>query len=85
MLYILYTEEEGGEFHYFAKHTDEETRTLFDEVIKSKRLNYQIGDRIINISPAYIVLGEAVADFDFVLGKTRMETKKEKEEDKNDQ
>lgn len=79
MLHILYTEEEGGEFrefHYIAENSDEKTRELFEETIKSKRLLFSIGDRTINITPAYICLVETKEDFDFVLGRTRIEPPK---------
>lgn len=75
MLHILYTEEEGGDFHeyhYIAQNSDEKTRELFNDTVKSGRLLYSIGDRTINISPAYVCLVETVDDFDFVLGKTRL-------------
>lgn len=75
MLHILYTEEEGGDFHeyhYIAENSDEKTRELFEETLKSKRLLYSIGDRTVNITPAYICLVETVDDFDFILGKTRL-------------
>jgi hypothetical protein len=88
MLHILYTQEEGGDFHsYISKISDEETRQLYEDTVKSGILMYQVGDRIIKIKPAYIALGEVKEDYDFILGKTRLgarkaaETKKEGEND----
>jgi len=76
MLHILYTEEEGGdfrEFHYIAENSDKKTRELYETAVKSGQLMYSIGDRTVNIKPAYISLVETTEDFDFVLGRTRME------------
>lgn len=70
-LHILYTEEEGGDFRYIAKPTDEETLKLFEETVKTGRLLYSIGDRIINIRPAYIALGEIFDGYDFIIKKRR--------------
>lgn len=73
MLHILYTQEEGGDFHsYISKNSDEETRQLYEDTVKSGILMYQVGDRIIKIKPAYIVLGEVSEDYDFVLGRSRI-------------
>lgn len=75
MLHILYTEEEGGdfqEFHYIAKHSDEETQKMYDDAVKSGRLLFSIGDRTINIAPAYICLVKDVDGYDFVLKKRRI-------------
>lgn len=79
---ILYTEEEGGDFHHIALHTDKETEDLFDKSVKNKRLTYSTGDRIVNIRPAYMELTETEKEFDFVLGSSRKEfsTKMKKEE-----
>lgn len=76
MKYILYTEEEGGDFHTIACHTDEETQKLFDSTVKNKFLIHATGDggRIIKIRPAYIALVGTVSDFDFVTGKPRKYT-----------
>lgn len=70
-VYILYTEEEGGDFRYVAKHSDEETLKLYEETVKSGILIYQIGDQIFKIRPAYIRLAGTIRDFDFVLGRSR--------------
>lgn len=91
MLHILYTEEEGGdfhEFHYIAKNSDEDTKKLYDDTVKSGTLLYSIGDRTVNIRPAYIALVKDVDGFDFVLKKRRIgfELVEEKDEEvKNDQ
>lgn len=71
-LHILYTEEEGGDFHYIAKHSDEETRQFFQDTVKSGYLIHSIGDRTIKVAPAYICLAEIAEDFDFVLKKSRL-------------
>lgn len=87
-LYVLYTEEEGGDFHYVAKNTDEETKQLYEDTVKTGRLLYTIGDRVINIRPAYICLGKDIDGYDFVLKRRRIGTKllDDKEgEEKNDQ
>lgn len=79
MLHILYTEEEGGdfrEFHYIAENSDQKTRELFERTVESGQLMYSIGDRTINIKPAYLSLVETIDDFDFVLGRTRIEPPK---------
>lgn len=78
-LHILYTEEEGGDFHYIAKHSDEETRQLFEDSVKARYLIHQIGDRTIRVAPAYMILAEIVEDFDFVLGRTRQEAPEHKD------
>lgn len=75
-LHILYTEEEGGDFHYIAKHSDVETRQFFKEVIKTGYLIHSVGDKTIKVAPAYLVLAEIVDDYDFVLGQARMEAPK---------
>lgn len=70
-LHILYTEEEGGDFRYIAKPTDAETVELFEEAIKTGRLLYSIGDRIVNIRPTYVALGEIFDGYDFIIKKRR--------------
>jgi len=79
--YILYTEEEGGEFRIvdkvIAKHTPEDTEEFFKETVKSGVLLYSVGDRTIKIKPKYMALVELTDDFDFVLGKKRDSRKEE--------
>ena len=74
-LHILYTEEEGGDFHYIAKHDDEETRAFFEDVKKTGYLIHSIGDRTIKVAPAYICLAEVADDYDFVLKNSRLHPK----------
>lgn len=71
-LHILYTEEEGGDFHYISMHTDEETARLYKDVVRLGHLVYQIGDRVIRVSPSYVCLAETVDGYDFVLKKHRI-------------
>jgi hypothetical protein len=77
-VHILYTEEEGGDFQYIALETYEKTVELFAKTVESGHLLFTIGDRIINIRPAYICLVETIDDFDFSSKRTRM--KKEGQE-----
>lgn len=75
--HILYTEDEGGDFKYIAKNTDEETMELFKRTVETKQLLFQVGDVITSISPAYICLVQLKEDFDFVLGRSRDEKEEE--------
>lgn len=73
-LHILYTEEEGGDFKFIAKHTDEETRQFYDEIVKSGYLIHSIGDKTIKVAPAYICLSQEIDGYDFVLKRRRIGT-----------
>ena len=82
MKHILYTEDEGGAFKYLSYGSDEQGKAFYDKVVKSGRLIYQSGDRIVNIKPAYILIVEDVDGYDFVLGKRRFNGKVIEEEKK---
>ena len=77
MKHILYTEEEGNNFHTISKANDEETVAFFYKIIEDQRFDFRTGDYIVKILPSYIALVETVDDYDFVLGGTRIK----KEED----
>lgn len=78
-LYIMYTEEEGGDYHVIAENSNEKTQELFNKTVESKVLLYSLGDggRVIKVKPAYIALVTANEDFDFVLDRSRIKGKEE--------
>jgi len=73
-LHILYTEEEGGDFKFIAKHSDEATRQFYEETVKTGYLIHSIGDKTIKVSPAYICLSEEIDGYDFVIKRRRIGT-----------
>lgn len=79
--YILYTEEQGGDFRIVdkvvAKHDPQDTEEFFNETKKSGILLFTVGDRTIRIKPKYMALVEVADDFDFVLGRARDSRKEE--------
>ncbi len=72
MKHILYTEDEGGAFKYYSKHTDEETVAEFNKIIKERKFEFRTGYKVVRISPSYIVLVEDVDGYDFVANSGRM-------------
>lgn len=74
MKHILYTEDEGGAFKYYALHSDKETVALFHKIIAERRFEYRMGDKVIRIVPAYVTLLDDVDGFDFVINKHRIGT-----------
>lgn len=79
MRYILYTEDEGGNFISYRGRTDAETTTIYQNAISTRRLSYtdgfadtSSGSRYVNIVPAYICLLEAIDGYDFVSNRHRI-------------
>lgn len=66
MKHILYTEEQGGDFHHLKFDTDEATIKKYEEVVNSGMLIHQVGMKLIRIKPAYISLVEVEREYDFV-------------------
>lgn len=73
--FVLYTEDEGGEFRYIAQHTDEETVEFYNGVVKTGILYFKDGDRFVRIRPAYISLCSIDEGFDFILKDYRPKKK----------
>lgn len=63
-VHILYTEEEGGNFQYLAKETDQKTRDFYELCVKSRMIDHQTGSKLIKIRPNLILLVENTKEFD---------------------
>lgn len=72
MMHILYTEDEGGSFQHIAQNTDEATKAMFDKIVRTGMVDYQTGDKIVKVRPAYVALLEVVDDMDFVIKRSRI-------------
>lgn len=84
MKHILYTEEEGGDFHVIGGD-DAYLQDLFDKTVKSKILVYSTGDgdRVVKIRPAYMEIVETTHEYDFVLGSSRADYGKSAKKEKD--
>ncbi len=64
-LHILWTEEEGGSFHYFSKPTDAETKGFFEASRKKRMIEIYGADKVVKIRPILMILVENKEVFDF--------------------
>ena len=65
-IFILYTEEEGGDYKFIAKHTEEETIDFYNTTIKTGLLKFMSGQKITKLKPKYITLAKTIEDYDFI-------------------
>lgn len=78
--FLLYTEDEGGDFRFISKHSDEDTQKWYKEIIETGVLQYRTGDRAIKIKPAYVAICSFDEGFDFIINKYRPESEASKED-----
>jgi len=78
MKVLVYSEDQGGPLKFVPLYVGDPVE-LFKRFTKEKRLHYQEGVHIINISPAYMGIFEEVVSYDRDSGKITPEPEKEEQ------
>lgn len=63
-VHMLYTEEEGGEYRYIAKDTEQETIDFYNLCVQKGFIEHFQGSKIIRVAPVFMMLVRNFEEWD---------------------
>lgn len=63
-VHMLYTEEEGGDFRYIAKDTEQDTIDFYNLCVQKGMIEHYTGSKIIRIRPVLMLLVKNTEEWD---------------------
>lgn len=63
-VHMLYTEEEGGEYRYLAKDTEQETIDFYNLCVSKGMIEHFQGSKIIRVKPVLMMLVKNTDEWD---------------------